>query len=88
MAGTPHLDIVAALGQAPEDVVLCGNLDPSEVFVNGTVAEVRLKTRTLLEATAQYKNFVISSGCDVPAQAPMQNLWTFFYSVGEFEKNL
>jgi uroporphyrinogen decarboxylase len=72
------MDIVAALGQVPEDVVLCGNLDPAEVFVNGTVAEVRLKTRTLLEATAQYKNFVISSGCDVPAQAPMQNLWTFF----------
>ena len=72
------MDIVAALGQVPEDVVLCGNLDPSEVFVNGTVAEVRLKTRKLLEATAPYKNFVISSGCDIPAQAPMQNLWTFF----------
>jgi len=72
------MDIVAALGLVPDDVVLCGNLDPSEVFVNGTVAEVRLKTRTLLDATAQYKNFVISSGCDVPAQAPMQNLWTFF----------
>jgi uroporphyrinogen decarboxylase len=71
------MDIVAALGQVPEDVVLCGNLDPSAVFVNGTVAEVRLKTRKLLEATAQYKNFVISSGCDVPAQAPMQNIWTF-----------
>lgn len=71
------MDIVAALGQVPEDVVLCGNLDPSGVFVNGTVAEVRLKTRKLLEETAQYKNFVISSGCDVPAQAPMQNIWTF-----------
>jgi uroporphyrinogen decarboxylase len=71
------MDIVAALGQVPEDVVLCGNLDPSAVFVNGTVAEVRLKTRKLLEATAPYKNFVISSGCDVPAQAPMQNIWTF-----------
>jgi uroporphyrinogen decarboxylase len=72
------MDIVAALGQVPPDVVLCGNLDPSEVFVSGTVNEVRLKTRALLEATAPHKNFVISSGCDVPAQAPMKNLWTFF----------
>lgn len=72
------MDIVAALGQVPDNVVLCGNLDPSEVFVSGTVAEVRLKTQRLLEATTQYKNFVISSGCDVPSQAPMQNLWTFF----------
>ncbi len=72
------MDIVAALGQVPDDVVLCGNLDPSEVFVNGTVAEVRMKTEKLLAATAQHTNFVISSGCDVPAQVPMQNLWTFF----------
>jgi uroporphyrinogen decarboxylase len=72
------MDIVAALDQVPEDVILCGNLDPSEVFVHGTVAEVRLKTQRLLEATAEHKNFVISSGCDVPSQTPMQNLWTFF----------
>lgn len=72
------MDIVTALGQVPDDIVLCGNLDPSEVFVNGTIPEVRMKTQQLLKATAHYKNFVISSGCDVPAQAPMQNLFTFF----------
>jgi uroporphyrinogen decarboxylase len=72
------MDIVAALGQVPEDVVLCGNLDPSEVFVNGTIPEVRMKTRQLLELTASYKNFIISSGCDIPAQSPMQNIFTFF----------
>jgi uroporphyrinogen decarboxylase len=72
------MDIVAALGQVPENIVLCGNLDPSEVFVNGTIPEVRMKTQQLLAATEKYKNFVISSGCDIPAQAPMQNIFTFF----------
>jgi uroporphyrinogen decarboxylase len=62
----------------PADTVLCGNLDPSEVFVNGTIPEVRMKTQLLLEQTSQFKNFVISSGCDIPAQAPLQNLFTFF----------
>jgi uroporphyrinogen decarboxylase len=72
------MDIVAALGQVPDDIILSGNLDPSEVFVNGTIPEVRMKTQQLLQATAERKNFVISSGCDIPAQAPMQNLFTFF----------
>jgi uroporphyrinogen decarboxylase len=72
------MDIVAALEQVPEEIVLCGNLDPAEVFVNGTVGEVRLITQNLLQATAQHKNFVISSGCDIPAHASLQNLWAFF----------
>lgn len=72
------MDIIAALGQVPDDVVLCGNLDPSEVFVNGTIPEVRMKTQQLLHSTASYRNFIISSGCDVPAQAPMQNIFAFF----------
>ncbi|MBP1691033.1 MAG: uroporphyrinogen-III decarboxylase [Bacteroidetes bacterium] len=72
------MDIATALAQVPDDIVLCGNLDPSEVFANGTIPEVRMKTQQLLKATAQYKNFVISSGCDIPAQAPMQNIFTFF----------
>jgi len=72
------MDIVAALEQVPEEIVLCGNLDPAEVFVNGTVAEVRLKTQNLLQLTAQHKNFVISSGCDIPSHASLQNLWAFF----------
>jgi uroporphyrinogen decarboxylase len=72
------MDVVTALAQVPDDTVICGNLDPAEIFVNGTVAELRLKTQKLLDATAQYRNFVLSSGCDIPAQAPMQNLWAFF----------
>lgn len=72
------MDIAAALAQVPPDVIICGNLDPSEVFVNGSIPEVRMKTQDLLKATEAYKNFVISSGCDVPAQTPMKNLFTFF----------
>jgi uroporphyrinogen decarboxylase len=72
------MDIVAALSQVPGDTVLCGNLDPSEVFVSGTIPEVRMATQQLIERTSQFKNFVISSGCDIPAQAPLQNLFTFF----------
>ena len=72
------MDIAAALQRVPAEVILCGNLDPSEVFVNSSAAEVGERTRGLLASTAGQKNFVISSGCDIPAAAPIGNLAAFF----------
>jgi len=72
------MDIAAALEKVPAEVILCGNLDPSEIFVNSSAAEVGERTRGLLAATAGHKNFVISSGCDIPAAAPIDNLTAFF----------
>lgn len=77
------MDIVAALDQVPADTILCGNLDPSGVFVGSTAEEVASKTAALLAATASHKNFVISSGCDIPAGAPIENLEAFFRTVSQ-----
>jgi uroporphyrinogen decarboxylase len=76
------MDLPAALAQVPSDTILCGNLDPSEVFVGLTAGDVAARTSALLAATASHKNFVISSGCDVPAGAPVANLEAFFSAVG------
>ncbi|MBP1691935.1 MAG: uroporphyrinogen-III decarboxylase [Bacteroidetes bacterium] len=76
------MDIGAALKRVPEDIVICGNLDPSEVFVGSSAEEVTSRTTALLDATGSHRNFVISSGCDIPAQSPMANLEAFFTSVG------
>ena len=78
--GSP-MDIAAALGKVPTDVVLCGNLDPAAVFVQMLPAEVVSRTSELLHATAAHRNFVISSGCDVPHNAPLANLDAFYQSV-------
>jgi uroporphyrinogen decarboxylase len=75
--GAP-MDMVAALGQVPADVVLCGNLDPTGAFVQLSPKELASKTRDLLHATRPHRNFVISSGCDVPPPAPLVNLDAFF----------
>jgi uroporphyrinogen decarboxylase len=80
--GAP-MDIPAALTQAPASVVICGNLDPAGVFVQSSPAEVEQQTRKLLAATQGHRNFVISSGCDVPARAPLANLDAFFKAVDE-----
>lgn len=74
--GAP-MDIAGALANVPADVVLCGNLDPSAVFCQSTPEEVAAKTEALLRATSPHRNFVVSSGCDVPPNATLENLDAF-----------
>ncbi len=76
------MDLVNALQQVPDDIILCGNLDPSEIFVGASADELRTRTKALLAETSSRKNFVISSGCDIPAQVPLANLEAFFTAVG------
>jgi uroporphyrinogen decarboxylase len=71
--GAP-MDLVAALGKIPADVVLCGNLDPAAVFCLATPEEAAARAQALLVATAPFRNFVLSSGCDVPPNARLANL--------------
>ena len=75
--GAP-MDIVAALGKVPSDVVLCGNLDPAGVFCQLSPGEVAARAAALLAATAAHRNYVLSSGCDVPPNAPLANLDAFY----------
>jgi uroporphyrinogen decarboxylase len=76
------MDMAAALAEVPPGVVVCGNLDPSGVFVRLTPAAVRDSTLALLRAVArESRKFVISSGCDLPPDTPLANIEAFFRTV-------
>jgi uroporphyrinogen decarboxylase len=75
--GAP-MDVVAGLAKVPSDVVLCGNLDPAGVFCQLNADEVKTRAADLLAATAGHPNFVLSSGCDLPPNTPLDNLDAFF----------
>src|SRR5512140_1281807 len=68
------MDIVAALGRVGPEVVLGGNLDAKKIFQKGTPPIAADATRALLDATRPARNFVISSGCDIPPGSPLANL--------------
>ncbi len=78
--GAP-MDLVGALGRVSPDVVLCGNLDPSAMFLQCTREQLTAKTNALLAATHAHRNFVLSSGCDVPHGSPLENLDAFHAAV-------
>jgi uroporphyrinogen decarboxylase len=78
--GAP-MDLSAALARVSPEVVICGNLDPTGVLVQSTPEEVSQRARHVLAALAAHRNFVISSGCDVPPNAPLANLDAFYGAV-------
>jgi uroporphyrinogen decarboxylase len=80
--GAP-MDIVEALGKVSPDVVLCGNLDPAGVFVQSPPAVVTARAAQLLAATAAHRNFVISSGCDLPPNATLASVGAFYDALNQ-----
>lgn len=72
---------------APENVLVMGNVSPSAQFLSGTPASVRADTLEIMSACAAYPGFVISSGCDIPPQAPWENIDAFFAAAEEFYTN-
>lgn len=82
------INIKEVLEKIPSDVVVMGNIDPVGEFCYGTVESITNKTKELLELTKIYPNFVISSGCDIPAKSSWENIDTYFKVVKDFyEKN-
>lgn len=68
----------------PSDVLVMGNVSPSAQFRNGTVQSIYAVTTELLQECSKYKNFVISSGCDIPPMSPWENINSFFKAVSDF----
>ena len=58
----------------PDDVVLIGNVNPVSTMLQGTRQQVREDVTALLEAMAPYPNFIMSTGCDLPAETPIENI--------------
>ena len=79
------IDIVEMLKHIPEDVIVMGNIDPVKEFKDGTVASITQATTELLERCKEYSNFVISSGCDIPAKASLENIQAYFDTVKNFK---
>ena len=75
-----------ALKQLPQDLLVLGNLDPVGVLKMGRPDDVRNETARLLERTARHKNFVLSSGCDVPPSTSLENIDAFFEALDYFNR--
>jgi len=77
-------DLPRTLAELPGEVLVMGNIDPAGSFRMGGADQVKAETARLLDATAPYANFVLSSGCDIPPLAPAANVDAFQAALDEF----
>ena len=75
------VDMLTVMQNAPETALCMGNIDPANQFTNGTVESMTEATQQMMDQCGSYKNFVPSSGCDIPAQANWNNIQAFFAAV-------
>ena len=61
-----------------------GNIDPAGILRMGTPEEIKNATLDVMSKCSEHKNFVISSGCDIPPLTPWENIDAFFDAVKEF----
>lgn len=78
------VDIEYMLSNIPDDTIVMGNIDPVGVLRMGTPDIVKEATVRLLECCSKRKNFVLSSGCDIPPLTPWNNIHAFFDASDEY----
>jgi len=72
------VDMNQIMPQLPKEILGFGNVDPLKVMKLGEVFDVKSRTLELLEQMSKYRNFVLSTGCDVPPGATLENLDAFY----------
>ena len=78
------VDMKDIMPQIPADVLVFGNLDPSEVFTLGTPDSIREATLSLLDEMKPYPHFILSSGCDLAPLVANENLAAYYQACRDF----
>jgi len=81
-----QVDFKALKTLVPKDIALIGNLAPVDVFLNSIPEAVEKATRELVEDMKDRKNFILSSGCDIPMETPLENIDAFMKVARETNK--
>ncbi len=61
----------------PEGSLVMGNIDPV-LFRNGTTEDINNAVEKLYGECGNYPNFMLSSGCDIPAESKWENIDEYF----------
>lgn len=76
------VDMKEIIPKMPSDAVIMGNVDPV-LFRNGTPEEIKRSVQSLFDECSKHDNFMISSGCDIPAESKWENINAYFDKIKE-----
>jgi uroporphyrinogen decarboxylase len=68
------VDLPSVAQRLPPDVVIMGNVNPTGSLLHGKPSDVEAEVSDLMKRMAPYPNFVLSTGCDLPQETPLENI--------------
>lgn len=71
------IDLPDVMSDIPDDIVVMGNIDPSGIMLRGSEEQVENVSLALLKKMDAYDNFILSTGCDLPPDTPIENIKAF-----------
>ncbi len=80
------IDMMDALSNCSENILVMGNLDPVGLIKQSSLDDIRKTTLDVLNKTGPYKNFILSTGCDVPPHVPFENIEALYETVAEYNR--
>jgi uroporphyrinogen decarboxylase len=71
------VDLPEVAKRISQDVVIIGNISPVASLYRGKPCDVENDVLRLLESMETYPNFILSTGCDLPQEVPVENIQAF-----------
>lgn len=82
------ISMTEVLKQCPADTLVMGNINPVGVLRMMSPEEIEKEVTSLLEQTAEFPNFVLSTGCDVPPCVPEENIQAYYNALSAFNRRI
>lgn len=80
------VDILDAIKRVSENVIMIGNINPTGSLLNGKPNDVINDVNELLKTMEPYSNFVLSTGCDLPQETPIENICAFMETGRKYKR--
>ena len=71
------VDLPKVAESVDSGVTIIGNINPTGKLLKGSPKEVEAEVNDLLNRMEKYPNFVLSTGCDLPQETPLENVLAF-----------
>ncbi|MCX7798424.1 MAG: uroporphyrinogen decarboxylase family protein [Melioribacter sp.] len=71
----------------PCEIAVIGNINPTGKILTGTPRDVEEEVNNLLIQMNSYSNFILSTGCDLPKEVPIENIKAFIQAGRNYKIN-
>ncbi len=71
------VDLPSVAKRVNREVIIMGNINPTGHILNSKPEMVEQEVRQLLKRMDPYPNFILSTGCDLPQETPLDNISAF-----------